>query len=747
VADQGPLVGSTPPPDTLVPAQGPAAPLLFIRFPWKSSFQVDPYVFILVLLPFFILWRDANPIFTPVGIIDPWVYFGFFHNLVSFKRDLFPGTYYGSRLSWILPGYVLNKLFSPLIANYVLHLSVYYTAVLALFSLLKTATNRRTALLGALLFGFYPFLWVAAGWDYVDGAGIAGFLLTLVLLTRASTAPGRYSSLVAAGAVCAAVFYSNLTWALLCPILPFYYVIRSRVQRQTTLPKAALEMGLWFSIGIALVTGTFCLINHAIDGTYWFYAPSLGYALGTVGKKNPWKIPIGEWMISASWLFLPAATGIVSLMTSFFLRKQFFTRQNVSSILFVVQFFMAVGVLVWIDFTGNPLLQFSYYASYLIPFTFLAIGSQFLRVPEFSKLQWSLIVAFTLMVLGLPWWGLMNAFWIKAGSPLWPIGIGLFAVYGGAVLFGRASGLITALTVSGIFYSYLLLGNSSKPANAERGSFLRIAHDVQEIEKIRNGRPVRFWFDANETYGREFNSLNSAYLWGYTMLSATLPTVAKNISVPPGTLVVVPSSHVDVVDKAVKSYRSDGNILSLLSQVPIDAEGGRYSLSLLEVIKDPGTVQELTVSFDEKGSGTLSVPSSEIHMPLPSEHWKSCDEKTCDHPIAANDDGLHVATAAGPWSYATMYSSLTVPVDGRYRFLLGYKMLSGRMYFGVLKGDQSGWLTGADSSTGGNTHVECSLNLRQGDKIWLATTNAQPVTEEPSRYVIEELHAFRYVDP
>jgi len=46
----------------------------------------------------------------------------------EYKRDLFYGVYYGSRLSWILPGFLVHSIFSPVVANCVLHLLVQSTA-------------------------------------------------------------------------------------------------------------------------------------------------------------------------------------------------------------------------------------------------------------------------------------------------------------------------------------------------------------------------------------------------------------------------------------------------------------------------------------------------------------------------------------------------------------------------------------------------------------------------------------------
>jgi hypothetical protein len=218
---------------------------------------------------------------------------------------------------------------------------------------------------------------------------------------------------------------------------------------------------------------------------------------------------------------------------------------------------------------------------------FLAIGSQVILVLQFSKLQLALIVVFTLVILSLPWWGLTDALWAKPHVPLWLIGIALLAVCVIAVLLGRVSGLIAVLAVSGILYSYLLLGTSGQPRNAARGSFVRIARGIQEIERVRNGRPVQFWFDGTEIFGREFNSLNSTYLWGYTMISATFPVLPKNMTLSPGVLVVVPSGRGDAVEEAIKAYKSERQILNLVSQVPIVAEGGRYSLSFFDVVSDP----------------------------------------------------------------------------------------------------------------------------------------------------------------
>jgi hypothetical protein len=67
--------------------------------------------------------------------------------LFDFKRDLYPDAYIGSRLSWILPGFAVHSIFSPVTANFLLHIGVHSVAALSFFEIL-----RRTAGSG----GFVP---------------------------------------------------------------------------------------------------------------------------------------------------------------------------------------------------------------------------------------------------------------------------------------------------------------------------------------------------------------------------------------------------------------------------------------------------------------------------------------------------------------------------------------------------------------------------------------------------------------
>jgi len=105
---------------------------MFLMSP-RSSLRSTYYVVAILLLPLVALWRHDDPLFSPLWQSDPWFYLGYFRDLVNFKRDLFPGLYYGSRLSWILPGWLAHRILPPLFANAVLHLGVHTVATVSLF--------------------------------------------------------------------------------------------------------------------------------------------------------------------------------------------------------------------------------------------------------------------------------------------------------------------------------------------------------------------------------------------------------------------------------------------------------------------------------------------------------------------------------------------------------------------------------------------------------------------------------------
>src|ERR1700683_2734785 len=184
----------------------------------------DPGAWILLALPAVLVAMNWGWMYNSMGTIDPWVYFGYFLHLGAFKAQLFPNTYYGSRLPWSLPGYFANRMFGVTVAKYGLHFGFYYLAVFSLYFLLKRAVGSRNALLSAVVFGAHAGFLSAIGWDYVDGAGLTYNLLGLVCMARAVSARRPWPWLMLGGMAGGAMFYTNLFLIVYVPFLLAFYL-------------------------------------------------------------------------------------------------------------------------------------------------------------------------------------------------------------------------------------------------------------------------------------------------------------------------------------------------------------------------------------------------------------------------------------------------------------------------------------------------------------------------------------------
>jgi hypothetical protein len=291
-------------------------------------------------------------------------------------------------------------LFAPLAANCILHLGVHTLASVSLFLTLQWVVGARRAFVTAMLFSLNPWLTFATAWDYVDGIGIAYCLFTMALLTWAALAPVRRWALMAAGMALAAMVYSNPDWVMLTPLLPLYYLGLTRTWHGTPLVRSFFVLCRWFGPGCVLVTVAFAVINHWMNGRFWFYAAPL---LGVFQRNNPpapwWQ---GLWRDGAPspWLLFTITAAAVSVVVLFGEGRGAF-RGRTAAALFSWQFLAALAWIAWCQIRGNPLLGTPYRANLLLPFSFLAIGARFWPELETARPRYCLLFCgVAAMVLG-----------------------------------------------------------------------------------------------------------------------------------------------------------------------------------------------------------------------------------------------------------------------------------------------------------------------------------------------------------
>jgi hypothetical protein len=732
------LTRKAEPETAAIPESPPAAPV-----------RTWPYVLAVLLLPAIVLWRQDNTLFTGVGYLDPWFYVGFFRNLANFKGSAFPFTYYGSRLSWILPGALIHSLFSPVAANCILHLAVQSVAAVSLFATLRIAAGARRAFLATLVFSVNPWLWNATGWDYVDGVGIAYCLLAMALLTSAAARPVKRGTLVAAGMALAALVYSNLFWVALAPLLPLYYIALAWMWRRTPAIRSFLSLCLWFGAGCAIVTVAFGGINRLLDGHFWFYAPSVLAGLSLAGQKYVWSESIWIDHTLAPWLWLSVIAGITGLVLVPHRLRRPLTGSNAAGLLFAAQWLLAMGFMGIMQARGSQAVGLSYYASYMLPFSFLAIGTSFWPAAEkISQARYVLICCAAAVVFGAIWYDYAAIVLPTWQGAVWQIVL----VGGGALVLGlalrqRTVGILLAIAGLAVFTSLARFGTPKDP-HTYRRQYEALMRARERIESVRHGRYVRFWYSANDPAVRDQDALIATYLWSASIWGNRFPEPPRDVDAPPGTLFVVLSSQSHDSELARKTlsqcWEPYGMRAAPVENDVIERGSYRYTMALLTAESDPARWRPLDAVFEADGKGHLQpMASSAAPAAFPLNRWTGLKEQ---HPrgVAA---GLLMHTPGVLGTLVAKYPALVAASAGRYRFALRYKQENGEPGFGASVGNGSPWLILATEGhpVADDREMDFWVDLKSGQEIHLGIMH-NGAAGPPASFLLKAVTAVEVLD-
>jgi hypothetical protein len=690
-----------------------------------------------------VVWRQDNTLFTGYGYIDPWVYLGFFRNLIEFKRNLFPGTSYGSRLAWILPGAAVHNLFSPVTANCILHLGVFTVATVSLFLTLKWVAGPRRAFLAAMLFSVNPSLWSATGWDYPNGAAIAYCLLTMALLTWAAVAPTRRWALVAAGMALAALVYVDLHWVALAPLLPLYYAGLTRAWHRTPILRSFFTLCGWFGAGC--VTLTLCLggANYFLDGHFFFYAPSVLEFLQFAGSRAPWSQGLWVNQAPAPWLWLAmvaAVTAVVVLATG--LRRRA-GRGNAAAVLFSAQLLCALAWMTGCQMRGNAALGVPYRASDLLPFSFLAIGAWFWPgVEAVRPRSYLAICSVAAVALGLAWTDGFTSLVAETPQAVWVAAAALAA----ALVFRRRPAGMAFSLLGFVVFTAVLVGSSysSLDAHAYRDQYQSLMESRARIESIRQGHAVRFWYDEKDSAMPDAVALSSTYLWSGSLLGRSFASPPCDVEVLPSMIVVVISANrthgTEFATSALAGCWSQKEMRAVpVATDTVDRGAYTFTMPMLRVEAVPGMWLPLTPALRE-GAG----PPQPSEFPL--GNWAVERGEDTSAELRNVPEGVLVRTHARPESLAAVYPAMTAPVGGRYRFAMRYWPGAGRFGFGAYaRGRAEPWLAYATQGNwaGSDSEIVFWVELAEGQEFQLGVTNNNGAIERPASFLMKGVTAVR----
>ncbi|MBM0740825.1 hypothetical protein JOY44_04205 [Phormidium sp. CLA17] len=339
-------------------------------------------------------------LFPRLGPVDSWTYFGYFIHPARllntgyhyfFSPFINPDTaklfspkevmYPDSRLPWTMVGALIYHLFPPLVANYVLHLSFYYATILSVYGALKYTVGKRSGLIAAVLLGTYGYFIVSQNWDYVEVAVLAYFSLTVFFLTLAIQVKWWRLALFGAGYCYGSMIFSNTVAVFLTPALTTYYFLSNYRYR-----KHPLLASIGYSVlGLVGVTLFFGAISKVITGNLFFFMPAVRFIFASTKDGYGYSPP--GWVVSLNehqWMWLPfliSCTSFICIVWSSIQSQHKGTLVH-SLPIFSVTFLLCVLPSIFLELKGQGVLRIVYYASYLIPPMFLALGEQVSLVLE-----------------------------------------------------------------------------------------------------------------------------------------------------------------------------------------------------------------------------------------------------------------------------------------------------------------------------------------------------------------------------
>ena len=636
------------------------------------------YFLAVLALPIVVLWHQDNALYSPPYYADPWFYLGFFRDLVEYKRYLFYGTYYGSRLSWILPGFLVHSIFSPVVANCVLHLTVQSVATLSFFYVLRWTAGVRVAFLATIVFAVNPWLWVATGWDYPDGIGIAYCLLAMALLTRSAVRPTGTWTLILSGATLAAMVYTHVFLATLAPLIVLYYAgLLWAWHRQSVIPllrRSTLRASLSF-LGLTIL---FCFANYALDGNVWFYLPSIRQAFDLAGN---FRFVRSIWFQHqlVPWLWPAVAGSVVAILLVPIHLKKKAASSSAPSLLFSVLLLLAVAYMGYLQVRGTTVLGHYPYVSYLLPFIFLVLGVSFWPAVETMRgSTYIVICSLSCLAFAALWY---NPYQLRIPSFTNLRGvITLTALCAVCALLLRRRSVGTLLAMAG-FTAFTAVGLiqtvyfGGVDLHGNREQYKRIMQARERIEGIRKGRDLRFWFDRQEPNAHEYEGLNALYLEEFTQIGTSFPKGCGE-PVDPDTVIVVLSQQPHTTELArgalADCWGPFGMRPAVLEDTVVDRPERPYHMAFLRAAAD------------------VTDRPEDLFQSIPLEDVRLADRHASMKLQAA---GLELYTNPHFGAFAARVSlDLNSALDSKLAVHVRARVRGGKVGFGILNSESKAFL-------------------------------------------------------
>ncbi len=355
--------------------------------PQDEGRKVFAYGIVLLALPF--LLASANPLWlnNSPDDWDVWMYYGYFNHLFQFSNhNIWPeNAYIGTRIPYILPGYIVHALFGEENYKYIFGICVIYPSIaFSYFYILRKYLPLEAAAATTVLIALNFYLLRSIGWDYVDRGEAAYEALTFALLTLAGSARRPWIATIGAGFAAASMVFVHLATGLLFPVFLLYsgFVVRRAGSFRAWTAHTG-HLLLFGSLGAALaqlVFGSLLVLLHG--GDFFFILRQVQVVPTNFGA---WNEPLPFLMTQGYWitLHLAAFIGAGLALIAGRLRPELASRTRFETFWLCV---ITIGFAVlFCGEVSHRLFFFSrvgLYATMFIPFSMIGFGILLFRTPS-----------------------------------------------------------------------------------------------------------------------------------------------------------------------------------------------------------------------------------------------------------------------------------------------------------------------------------------------------------------------------
>ena len=285
--------------------------------------RLDINILILILVPIVFSLSNVDWIYGTPGMSDHWINYNFFQDFFhdqNINNGQFP--YKFTRVSHLLYGYLIHKIFSPIPAYYFYFFSLFYLSTICFYVIISQLFNKHVAIITSIMLCCYTHFHGSISFEsmYQNYSCLAYFMASLMFAVLAAKKPQYKLYLFLSG-----IFYASaihqLLYASYLPSLIIIYAGINYINNKNSL----VESLKWFALGAITITIVFSAISYMAQGMTFFLFVQVLQSLFFIeiasldAYKNIllyWQ-PLWKslWAAKSSWLvYLSAAVGMLAIL-------------------------------------------------------------------------------------------------------------------------------------------------------------------------------------------------------------------------------------------------------------------------------------------------------------------------------------------------------------------------------------------------------------------------------------------------